>query len=204
MAAQAGGGDARRDGGVTLTIDQVCQEYGVTRAQLVGRSLDSDLTNARRAAIRRLHAAGNSLGTIGRLLRRDPTTIGYHLRRAGKGPWGIVQMTTVNGAIGAGSRIVYQGGGEGLVEAVETLDRWAVLRVRLPDGSTEIVVQTPDGSAVAPVPLAAALRSGVRIHDLPVAVVEHVLAIAVLAMAGMIEGFEAPSKAPETSVERGS
>lgn len=189
---------------MSAIIDQVCRDYGITRAQLLQRDNRPEMAAPRRDVIARLFWAGRTNGEIGRLLERDPSTVGHHVREIESIAQEIRVMTKHAGPIKAGDRIVYSGGGAGIVEAVEVLGKWSVVRVRLPDESAEIVVRTPGGVVIAPVPLAATVRSGVRVHDLPVAVVEQVLAIAVLVMAGTIEGFEGPSKAPETSVERGS
>lgn len=70
-----------RFGLVNQALDLVAEEYGVTVRQLRGWQKDAHMARARRAAYAALRHIGLSTPVIGRLLRKDHSTVLYGLRK---------------------------------------------------------------------------------------------------------------------------
>jgi chromosomal replication initiation ATPase DnaA len=60
-------------------IHDVMVKYKIGEKDFFGRDRSSKMARARGVAARRLRAAGFSVTLISRLIRRDRTTISYHL-----------------------------------------------------------------------------------------------------------------------------
>ena len=66
-------------------VSHVAQVRGLTVAAVLGGSRRSDISAARREAVRRIRARGHSLPQIGRWLRLHHTSVLYHLRKGTNG-----------------------------------------------------------------------------------------------------------------------
>lgn len=64
-------------------VAQIARQYGLTASDLIGPSRVRSVCIVRWRAMKALRDKGRSLSSIGRLLRRDHTTVIHGLRRAG-------------------------------------------------------------------------------------------------------------------------
>ena len=64
----------------------VCAEFGISQADMLGRSRKASIVAARHHAMRLARATGASLPKIGRSFNRDHSTVHAALRKAMHGP----------------------------------------------------------------------------------------------------------------------
>jgi chromosomal replication initiation ATPase DnaA len=72
--------DGERLVDVDAVLAPIAHRYGVTLAELRGPCRESELVEARVAAIHHLYGLGFGVGAIGRALNRDHSTVLHHLR----------------------------------------------------------------------------------------------------------------------------
>lgn len=86
---------------VQQAMREVCERFGITKAQLLGRCTQKNLVDARESIVVRLtNEFGMSRSAIGRIIKRDHTSVLYLLSRAKNGggrAWRIKHRMALDG-----------------------------------------------------------------------------------------------------------